>query len=238
MEFVAWACKPFLNEQCCRTIFVDWDLKDKECVSLFFSKLIGFGLIAFSCVLKIPQLVQIVLHRSGRGLSLSSLFMEIVANVLAYAYHRHKGFPISTFGETIVILIQNLLIAFFVTHFSPKYNIITWNSFIILNSCIVFGVEKGIIGDVLMNWLWRICLPLSVAYKIPQILSTYRAKCKGELSTLSCFLTLMGSCGRVFTTLRELHDWSVLTMYLLNVLLNGTILVESIIYPKDINRKN
>lgn len=238
MEFVAWACKPFVNEKCCRSIFVDFNFGDKECISLFISKGIGFGLIAFSCILKVPQLIQIVLHKSGKGLSTSSLFMEICANVLAYAYHRQKGFPFSTFGETIIILIQNVLIAFFVTHFSPKYNMFTWNGFILVCSCLVFSVERDLISDDVMNWLWRICLPLSIAYKIPQIWHTYHAKCKGELSTLSCFLTLMGSCGRVFTTLRELHDWSVLSMYLLNVLLNGTILVESFIYPKDPPRKD
>lgn len=238
MEFLAWACRPFVNEQCCRAVLVEWDFQNRECLSLFLSKGISFGLIGFSCILKIPQLLQIILHKSGRGLSQSSLFMEIGANVLAYAYHRQRGFPLSTFGETIVILIQNLLIAFFVTHFSPKYNVITWNAFVVLCSCLVFAVERDVVGDVLMGWLWRICLPLSIAYKIPQIWVTYRAKSKGELSTLSCFLTLMGSCGRVFTTLRELHDWSVLAMYLLNVLLNGTILVESIVYPKDAARKD
>jgi mannose-P-dolichol utilization defect protein 1 len=158
--------------------------------------------------------------------------MEIVANVLAFAYHRQKGFPFSTFGETILILIQNLLIAFFVTHFSANYNIFAWNSFLILNSCLIFGVEKRIMSDSLMQFLWAVCLPLSIAYKVPQILHTYKSKCKGELSTLSCFLTLMGSLGRVFTTLREVKDLSVLVMYLLNVILNGTILVQSVHYPK------
>jgi mannose-P-dolichol utilization defect protein 1 len=159
--------------------------------------------------------------------------MEIVANILAIAYHRQKKFPFSTFGETILILIQNLLIAFFVTHFAPNYNLIGWNAFIVANSCLIFGVERGIVTDDVMGWMWRLCLPLSIAYKLPQIWETYRARAKGELSPLSCFLTLLGSCGRVFTTIRELNDWSVLTMYLLNVVLNGTILVESIVYPKD-----
>ncbi|OHT02644.1 Mannose-P-dolichol utilization defect 1 protein 2 [Tritrichomonas foetus] len=233
MEFLAWACTPFVSQKCCRAILVDWDFKNSECISLFISKAIGYGLIAFSSILKLPQLFVIIRHKSGQGLSVTSLFMEIVANVLAYCYHRQKGFPISTFGETLLIMIQNVLIAFFVTHYSPTYNIYSWNLFILLDSCLIFAVERGVVSDNLMAMLWTICLPLSIAYKIPQILHTYKAKCKGELSTLSCFLTLMGSCGRVFTTLREVHDWSVLLMYLLNVLLNGTIWVQSMVYPKD-----
>ena len=233
MEFLAWVCTPFVNEKCCRAIIVNWEFGNKECISLFISKAIGYGLIAFSSILKLPQLFVIIKHRSGQGLSVTSLFMEIVANVLAYCYHRQRGFPISTFGETLMIMIQNILIAFFVTHFSPKYDLYKWNLFILIDSCLIFSVERGVMSDSLMTILWRVCLPLSIAYKIPQILHTYKAKCKGELSSLSCFLTLMGSCGRVFTTIREVHDWSVLLMYVLNVLLNGTIWVQSLVYPKE-----
>jgi mannose-P-dolichol utilization defect protein 1 len=197
------------------------------------SKAIGFGLIGFSAILKLPQLFQIVVHKSGRGLSITSLFMEIVANVLAIAYHRQNRFPFSTFGETILILIQNLLIAFFVTHFAADYNLIAWNAFIVLNSCMIFSVERGVMTNTVMSWMWKLCLPLSIAYKLPQIWFTFRAKAKGELSPFSCCLTLLGSCGRVFTTMREVRDWSVLTMYLLNVVLNGTILIESLVYPRD-----
>ncbi|KAK8884462.1 PQ-loop repeat-containing protein 3 [Tritrichomonas musculus] len=233
MKYLAYACRPFVNEKCCNVIFMDWNLRDKECISLFMSKAIGYGLIAFSSILKLPQLFVIIRHKSGYGLSITSLFMEIVANVLAYSYHRQKGFPFSTFGETLLIMIQNIFIAFFVTHYSPNYNLFLWNLFILSNSCLVFAVERGIVSDNVMATLWAICLPLSIAYKIPQILHTYRAKCKGELSPLSCFLTLMGSCGRVFTTIREVHDYSVLLMYILNVLLNGTIWIQSLVYPKE-----
>jgi mannose-P-dolichol utilization defect protein 1 len=232
-RLLAKLCSPFVNDECCRALLIDFNFGNRLCVSLFISKSVGFGLIGFSAILKLPQLIQIIARRSGRGLSVPSLFMEIMANVLAIAYHRQNGFPFSTFGETILILIQNLLIAFFVTHFAADYDLIGWNAFVVVNSSLLFAVERGIVSSRVMGFMWTVCLPLSIAYKVPQILHTYRARCKGELSPLSCLLTLVGSCGRVFTTIRELHDMSVLAMYLLNVLLNGTILVQSVVYPKD-----
>lgn len=233
MNALARICRPFVNQECCDSILIDWNFQNKACILLFFSKAIGYGLIAFSSILKIPQLIQIIIHKSGKGLSMTSLYMEIVANVLAFAYHRQKRFPFSTFGETILIMIQNILIAFFVTHFASNYNFFIWNSFLIINSCLIFAVERHLICDKTMAMLWGICLPLSIAYKVPQIYHTWKAKCKGELSPLSCFLTLMGSCGRVFTTIREVKDFSVLLMYILNVVLNGTIFLQSLYYPKD-----
>ena len=232
MEFIAKICSPFVNQECCHSLLVDFDFKNKKCVSLFISRGIGFGLIFFSAILKLPQLIQILMHKSGKGLDVLSLFMEISANVLALAYHRQKGFPFATYGETSLIMIQNILIAFFVTHFDEGYNPVTWNAFILCAFSLLFGVERKIMSDELMNFLWMVCLPLSIAYKLPQIWHTYKAKCKGELSTLSCFLTLMGSCGRVFTTIREVKDYSVLLMYVLNVLLNGTIWIQCLILPK------
>lgn len=236
MEFVARLCSPFVNQECCHTLFVDMDFKNKKCVSLFISRGIGFGLICFSAILKLPQLIQILYHKSGKGLSESSLFMEITANVLALCYHRQKQFPFATYGETLLIMAQNILIGYFVTHFSDKYNHTTWNSFMLLTFALIFSVEHGVMSNTVMNALWMICLPLSIAYKIPQIWHTYRAKCKGELSTLSCFLTLMGSCGRVFTTIREVKDWSVLLMYVLNVILNGTIWIQCLVLPKKADK--
>lgn len=236
MKFLTRSCSHLLDEECCNKFFHDFDFGDSKCISLLMSKCIGFGLIGFSAILKLPQIIQILKSRSGSGLSITSLYMEIIANVLAFAYHRQRGFPFSTFGETIMILIQNLMIAFFVTHFEEKYNFLIWNSFVLSNSCLIFAVEHKLICNSFMSALWGICLPLSIAYKFPQILHTYRSKCKGELSALSCFLTLMGSCGRVFTTIREINDKSVLIMYLLNVLLNGTIWIQSLIYPKKVNK--
>jgi len=232
MELIAKACSPFLNSECCRSLFVNFDFKNKTCVSLLISRIIGFGLIGFSSILKVPQILQILINKSGKGLSITSIFMEVVANVLSFAYHRQKKFPFATYGETLLILIQNLIISFFVTHYAENYSALSWFSFIIPNISLLFGVEKAIVSDRLMNTLWAICLPLSLAYKVPQIVLTARAKCKGELSSLSCFLTLMGSCGRVFTTIREVKDWSVLLMYILNVLLNGTIWIQSLVLPK------
>ena len=83
MKVLALACQPFVNEKCYKSIFMDWNFSDKECISLFFSKAIGYGLIAFSSILKLPQLFVIIRHKSGHGLSITSLFMEIIANVLA-----------------------------------------------------------------------------------------------------------------------------------------------------------
>ena len=211
MGLLSAVCRPFVNEACCKSLLDDFNFRDRECISLFVSKGIGFGLIFFSSILKIPQLVQIIIHRSGKGLSTTSLFMEVVSNVLSLSYHMQKRFPFSTYGETILILAQNLLISFFVVHFSPKYNPFVWNGFLLVNSLLVFSVKRGVMTDEVMKVLWTVCLPLSIAYKVPQILHTFKEKSRGELSALSCFLTVLGSCGRVFTTLRELNDFSVLT---------------------------
>jgi mannose-P-dolichol utilization defect protein 1 len=106
-----------VNELCCKKLLIDFDLKHQECLSLFSSKAIGYGLILFSSILKVPQIIQIVKNKSGQGLSVLSLYLEITANVLTIVFHRQHHFPISTFGETILILIQNLVTSFFVTHY-------------------------------------------------------------------------------------------------------------------------
>jgi mannose-P-dolichol utilization defect protein 1 len=226
-------CSPLVSEECCDALLVQFDFANRPCISLFASKAVGFVLIGFSAVLKLPQLLQIVVHKSGRGVSISSLVLEILANVLSIAYHRHNRFPFSTFGEAFFILAQNLLIGFFLIRFARERRFLESSAFVVLALGFLFAVERGAVTDAAMAWVWRFCLLLSIVSKFPQIWETYRAGAKGELSPITSLMTLLGSLARVFTTLREIPNMAVLAMYLLNMLLNGIIFVQSLVYPKD-----
>lgn len=232
MNLLSDVCSHFVNKECCDSILVNFELTNKECILLFISRGVSYGLICFSAILKLPQILQILKNSSGEGLSIFSLFTEIFANVIGYCYHRQKEFPFATFGETILILIQNVFIAFLVTHFDKTYNPIMWISFMMFNLIIMFTVEHHLASNSVILILWTLCLPLSLIYKLLQIAHVWKSECKGELSSLSCFLTMLGSLGRVFTTLNEVKDISILLMYIINVVLNGTILLQSIYYEK------
>lgn len=230
-------CILLINEKCCDVFLNKHMFRDYECMSLALSRFIGIGIIFFSSIIKIPQIIQILQSNSGFGLSVASLYLEITVNVLCICFHYQRQFPFSTYGEAFFILAQNLIIAFLVTHLDKQYPFLLWDFVIILEFSLLFSVFRNIASLNLISFLWGLNIPLSLSYKSAQIYEVYRRKCKGELSTISSLLKAIGSLGRVFTTFREIKRISVFLVYFLNFTLNALIVIQCLKYPKR-NRFN
>ena len=203
----------------------------KSCISLIISKLVVIGLILFSSCVKLPQIGKIIHCKCADGISIVSILMEIPVNTFSFAYHKTNDYPFSTFGETFFVFIQNVIIGFFVTHLEKTITPEVWNFYLLFNFSILLGAIRKLIPLPIIEVLWAICIPLSIANKIPQILLTYTQKKRGNYSRLSAFLRAIGSLGRVFTTFREISDFTVKCSSLINLLLTSTIFIQSIIYP-------
>ncbi|OHT02865.1 Mannose-P-dolichol utilization defect 1 protein like protein [Tritrichomonas foetus] len=232
MKFINDICSSLLNEYCCKSFISEWNFFDRECVSLAFSRGIGIGVIFFSSIIKIPQIFQILRYNNGFGISMTAMYIEITVNTLSFSYHLQNKYPFTTYGETVFIFIQNLIIAFLVSHYDRHYPFLLFDSIIIIEFSLIFAVLRNAISPSFMSFLWRLNLPLSLSYKCAQIVKTWKIGCKGELSTISSFMKALGSLGRVFTTLREINDGTILFLYFVNFSLNAFIFVQCIMYPK------
>ena len=227
----------FLPEHCYSDISSGSLPMTKECASLLLSKFLGIGLILFSSCVKLPQIWKIVRYFRADGISIISVLMEISVNVFSFSYHKSMNFPMTTYGETIIVFIQNLLIGFFVTHLEKKIHVELWNIIVVFHLTLLFGVMKRKISQGIIDMLWMICIPLSIANKIPQIVLTHVQKKRGNYSRLSALLRAFGSLCRVFTTFMEISDTSVKCSSVINLILTSTIFMQSIIYPMDKEEK-
>lgn len=72
--------------------------------------LVSFGVMAGAAIVKIPQIVNVVRAGSARGLSLPSLYLETLATLAGTIYNLLAGNPFRSYGETALILIQNVII--------------------------------------------------------------------------------------------------------------------------------
>lgn len=167
------------------------------------------------------------------GISLISILMEIPVNVFSFSYHYSNNYAWTTYAETLIVFIQNIIIGFFVSRLENKMNLVLWNIIIIAHCVLIFGTIRNLIPSTLIIILWYICVPLSILNKFPQIILTFKSKRRGNFSQTSAFLRALGSFGRVLTTMREINDISVLFSSLVNLLLTVIIFVQSLIYPTD-----
>ncbi|MDA4132983.1 MAG: PQ-loop repeat-containing protein, partial [Thaumarchaeota archaeon] len=109
-----------IGEKCYQSLLLDINPEDTECVKLGVSKGLGIGIIAASSVVKVPQIVKLVQSRSAAGVSFLSYLLETSSYLISLAYNVRNGFPFSTFGETALILGQNVIITVLVLNYSGK----------------------------------------------------------------------------------------------------------------------
>ena len=71
---------------------------------------LGFGIIAFACIVKLPQILKIAKSRSASGLSMLSFELEQLALCVHATYGFILGLPFSAYGEAVVLILQNVFL--------------------------------------------------------------------------------------------------------------------------------
>lgn len=88
---------PLVGLQCAEKL-ADLQLS-AHCLKLLVSKGLSIGILLGSVLVKLPQILKIVAHKSAKGLSLAGLLLESLAIFIGLAYNFHLNSPFSTYGE-------------------------------------------------------------------------------------------------------------------------------------------
>lgn len=162
----------------------DIDIENTQCIKLAVSKGLGIGIIAASTIVKIPQILKLVNSKSASGVSFLSYALETSAYLISLAYNVRQGFPFSTYGETGLILAQNVVIAVLVLNYSGKATAAA--TFVAVLAVAAFSMfSKDIVDPQTMAYLQASAGVLGVASKLPQILAIYQEGGTGQLSAFA-----------------------------------------------------
>ncbi|EAT92431.1 hypothetical protein SNOG_00936 [Parastagonospora nodorum SN15] len=197
--------KSLITPACYKTLLLDIDPSHTECLKLAISKGLGIGIIGASSVVKVPQLLKLINSQSAEGLSFTSYLLESSAYLISLSYNVRNGFPFSTYGETALILIQNIAIASLVLKYSGNgLGIAGWVGGLIAAGSALFNEQW--VGAERLSLLQATAGVLGVASKVPQILTIWQEGGTGQLSAFAVVNYLLGSLTRIFTTLQEVDD--------------------------------
>ena len=184
--------------------------------------LIMIGAIGF----KVPQIINIISSKSVNGLSALSLYLEVPLILTSIVYNVLQKNPFTSYGETVAISIQNMILVILLWIYSKPRIPISTIIGVCLSYIIVFIISINL-PDYLQPLLVLSNLPLTVAAKIPQIMQNYRAKSTGPLSLVTTILAFVGSLARIFTTIKEIGmDFSLIFAYIVSMTLSGTLLLQ------------
>ncbi|CAG5179372.1 uncharacterized protein ALTATR162_LOCUS9197 [Alternaria atra] len=218
-----------LGPACYKTLIYNVDLTATECVKLAISKGLGIGIIGASSIVKIPQLLKLLNSQSAEGLSFLSYLLESSSYLISLAYNVRHGFPFSTYGETALILVQNIAIASLVLKYSGRgVGVAGWVGGLAVAGAALFNDQW--IDTEKLSLLQATAGVLGVASKVPQILTVWSEGGTGQLSAFAVVNYLLGSLSRIFTTLQEVDDPLILYGFIAGFVLNAILFLQVVYY--------
>jgi mannose-P-dolichol utilization defect 1 len=176
-----------LGEKCYKALLLDIDIEATECIKLAISKGLGIGIVGTSSIVKVPQIIKLINSKSASGVSFLSYLLETSAFLISLAYNARQGFPFSTYGEAGLIMVQNVVIAVLVLHYSGKAS--TAGVFVASLGAGAFALfSKGIVSAETLSYLQAGAGVLGLASKLPQIFAVYQEGGTGQLSAFAVSL--------------------------------------------------
>jgi mannose-P-dolichol utilization defect protein 1 len=177
---------------CYKSLVLDVDpFNHPDCFKLAISKGLSYGIIGASGIVKIPQLLKLLNSQSAEGISFLSYLLESSAYLISLAYNIRLGFPFSTYGETALILAQNVVIASLVLKYSGKGpGVAAFIGGLAAAGGALF--KQDLVGLKELSYLQAGAGVLGVASKLPQIWTIYQQGGTGQLSAFAvcCYISM------------------------------------------------
>jgi len=226
VEFVPFPLNLILTQSCAKTFLLDFDIFNRPCLVSTLSKSVSYAIILASAGLKLPIINNILAAKSTVGMSSSSVALETIALCSSFSSSLKKGLAFSLWGEIIIVYFQNLILLYLSRTFSNGQD----PSIAIVGGIAGFTILALSLPASNADLLVAVATMISIASRIPQMMTNYQQKHTGVLSVVTQTLIVVGAVVRLATFAAETSDWAQIGSYLISLCLNGLLLVQVIVY--------
>jgi mannose-P-dolichol utilization defect 1 len=222
----------FFRKDCFDLFFNKFDFSNSECIKITVSKGLGYAIILGSGVLKVPQIIKIIKAGSVEGISKSMFYFETLTLLHAASYSISQNIPFSVYGETLIILVQNVVIILMFWVYSKEISVVEkLVLFLLFNSYgFVLFQGKTYLDDYMWSLVQKSNMILMVGSRIPQIMTNFMNKSTGQLAFFTFILNFLGGLARLATVMVETDDFLYQLQFILGVVLNGIIVIQFLMY--------
>ncbi|XP_043287971.1 mannose-P-dolichol utilization defect 1 protein homolog [Venturia canescens] len=234
-KFLREASQLLFSKKCLEVYFDKYHFTDVDCFKATLSKGLGLGVIAGSLLVKVPQIVKILKNKSSEGINVLSVLLDLFAITAMVSYSFVSGFPFSAWGDGVFLGIQTLTIVLLVFHYNDDTAKAT--AFFAGYVAIMIAVLGGMMP---MNVLWAcqtLNIPIVLISKLAQARTNYKNGSTGQLSAVTCFMLFFGSLARIFTSVQETGDTTMIAMYVCSTSANGLIVAQLLYYWNAVTAK-
>ncbi|XP_068686582.1 mannose-P-dolichol utilization defect 1 protein-like [Montipora foliosa] len=215
-------------KSCHDEFFIHLNFLDVPCLKIAISKTLGYGIVVGSAMIKIPQIIKIIQASSVEGLSLLSFLLELTALTATASYSAAKGFPFSSWGESLFMSVQTTFLV--VVYFYYTNKVLLCVLFPLLYGGIVYALISGITPMSVLIQLASMQVAFIVISRLVQIVTNFRNGHTGQLSFIMVLLLFLGAMARIFTTIQETGDNVMLVTFLVSTSLNATLVLQVLYY--------
>lgn len=227
-EFLRKGALYLMSEQCYDNYVVDHNFLDVPCFKALLSKGLGLAIIAGSLLVKVPQVLKILQNKSGAGINLVGVFLDLMAITFHMSYSFMNGYPFSSWGDNTFLALQTAAIAALVLYYNGHASKSV--AFVALYAAIVYVLNSGLTPMKVLVTVQSLNIPILLVGKFSQAWTNFRNGSTGQLSAVTVCLLFAGSLARIFTSMQETGDRMMIITFCASSFANGVILAQLLYY--------
>lgn len=194
----------------------------------------GFGVMIAAFPAKVPQVVKIYKNKSGQGINVPSVTLELVAYVVYMSYSFSKKYPFHQWGEVLFLTIETLAIAILCLYYEGATELAVAYAVSYSVFCVLMMV---VVPDNILWTLQSVNILIFTAAKCLQIYTNYENGNTGQLSEITLGLLFMGSLARIFTSIQETGDFIIILANTIACAANALLVVQMWYYWDNTKEK-
>jgi len=195
--------------------------------ALWVSKALSYAILVGSLIMQAPQIYKILRARSAKGITTIGWAISVFSMTCNCSYNYRLGYPITTWGEQLSIMVQLELLILLKLHFEDGG--LLWR--------LPLGLAlHALVAAACLTWvptavLVAVPIPLSCVSTLPQLLTNYRRRSTGQLALLPTLFAVLGLSIRVFTSITETGDPWLIASQLVPLAMQALLLVQLLSLP-------
>ncbi|KAL9965797.1 hypothetical protein ACROYT_G029651 [Oculina patagonica] len=213
---------------CHDEFFVNMNFFHVACLKIALSKCLGYFIVTFASIVKLPQIIKVLRASSVEGLSLLSFITELMTQTATFSYSSARGFPFSTWGESLFKASQTTLLVILFLYYTHRP--LAAAMFPFLYGAIVYVLVSGLAPITVLVQLVSLNILFLTISRVSQITTNFRNGHTGQLSFVMVLMLLFTHAARIFTTLQETGDKYMLTIFVISTIFNVTMVTQILYY--------
>ncbi|KAH8248803.1 hypothetical protein KR032_003361 [Drosophila birchii] len=217
-----------MSEKCYDNYFLEHNFLDIPCFKALLSKGLGLAIIAGSVLVKVPQVLKILNSKSGEGINIVGVVLDLLAISFHLSYNFMHGYPFSAWGDSTFLAIQTVAIAVLVLYFNGRK--LQSGLFLVGYLILMYVLNSGLTPMSALFTIQSCNIPILLVGKLSQAYTNFQAGSTGQLSAATVIMMFAGSVARIFTSIQETGDTMIIVTFVASTFANAVILGQLIYY--------